>query len=409
MRITIRRRTLALIVLIIIAAVVAWGITRKTAPPEVQFVRVARQTIVSTTNTNGKVEPIEWASARAERQGIIQKLLVQRGQTVAKEAPLVTLDSSAAAAELSTAEAQIAQARAQQQTLSQGGQAAERTQIENELTKARLALEVAQRDLASAQRLYAKQAGTKFDVDAARARVDDLQNQIQGLENRRRALVEPQQKSAAAAKLQEAEAAASLAKHNLTLSVVRAPIPGTVYQFDQRIGNFVNPGDVIANIGKLDRVRVIVYVDEPELGRVAIGQPVTITWDAMPGRQWKGTVEKLPTQIVALGTRQVGEVNCVIENPDHDLLPGTNITADIVSKVAPNALAVPKQVLRREGAQTGVFLLTSDNRVVWRPVELGVTSLTTVQVTKGLSEGDSVALPTDKPIKDGSKVEPVYP
>ena len=56
---------------------------------------------------------------------------------------------------------------------------------------------------------------------------------------------------------------------------------------------------------------------------------MTITWDALPGHQWKGEVDKLPTQIVPLGTRQVGEVGCVIENPDRDLLPNANINADI--------------------------------------------------------------------------------
>jgi len=50
----------------------------------------------------------------------------------------------------------------------------------------------------------------------------------------------------------------------------------------------VNVGDTAANVGRLDRLRVRVYVDEPELGRVAEGQPVTITWDALPGSSGAG-------------------------------------------------------------------------------------------------------------------------
>src|SRR5437763_8877093 len=129
----------------------------------------------------------------------------------------------------------------------------------------------------------------------------------------------------------------------------------------------------------------------------------------MPGRTWKGVVEKLPTQVVPLGTRSVGEVSCVIENPNRDLLPGTNINAEIQSSVVPNALVLPKEVLRREGTQTGVYLLGPDDRILWRPVQIGISNLTKVQVTHGLSEGDSVALPTDRPIRIGSKVDPVYP
>ena len=409
MKITIRRRTLVLLFLILIVVVVSWGISRRAQPPQVPFVKVVRDTVTSTLSTNGKVEPIVWASARAERQGIIQKVYVQRGQQIAGGAPLVALDDSTAQAELQSAEAQIAAAKAQEKPLEQGGAALERTEIENQLARARLDLQVAQRNLASAQRLYEKQAGTKFDVDTARTHVEALETQIQGLESRRAALVDPSQKQAAHAKLQEAEAAQALARHNVDLSVIRAPIGGTVYQFDQRIGGFVNIGDVIANIGRLEQVRVVVYVDEPDLGRIGIGMPVTITWDAMPGRSWKGVVEKLPTQVVALGTRNVGEVNCVIQNPDRDLLPGTNINAEIQSKVAANALVIPKETLRREGAQTGVYALGPDNRIQWRPVQIGASSLTRAQVTSGLSEGDSVALPTEKPLKPGSKVDPVYP
>ena len=59
-----------------------------------------------------------------------------------------------------------------------------------------------------------------------------------------------------------------------------------------RAGSYVSPGDLVANVGQAGRLRVRVYVDEPELGRVAVGQPVTITWDALPGQSWPGKVEK---------------------------------------------------------------------------------------------------------------------
>ena len=103
----------------------------------------------------------------------------------------------------------------------------------------------------------------------------------------------------------------------------------------------------------------------------------------------------------------MGEVGCVIENPDRDLIPSANINAEIQATVVDKALAVPKEAIRREGTQTGVFLLQGD-RLVWRPVSLGVSSYTKSQVLSGLSDGDAVALPTEKPLKSGSKVEPIY-
>src|SRR5205814_3029488 len=120
-----------------------------------------------------------------------------------------------------------------------------------------------------------------------------------------------------------------LARRRLSQGIIRSPMSGIIYNLSVRPGAYVTPGGLIANVGRLDKLRVRVYVDEPELGRVAVGQPVTITWEGLPGQTWNGTVEKLPTEIVTLGTRQVGEVLCSIDNPGQKLVPGTNVDVKI--------------------------------------------------------------------------------
>ena len=401
-----RARSWLTIVLIVATAVVVWVFSRRTRPPEVNFVKVTRETIVSSLGTNGKVEPIEWLPARAERAGTITRVLVTRGREVRKGAPLVELDTRVANAELGKAQGAIQEARTQERVLDQGGRVAERQQVEADLERARLDLEAAQKQRAALERLVEKQAATRLELDTARQTVDQLQLRIHALEEHKAALVTGSDKEIARAKLQQAESAAAVERVNLDLSVIRAPMDGTVYDFDLKAGAYVNPGDLVAKVGKLDRVRVTVYVDEPDLGKIHKGEAVIITWDALPGHQWKGEVDKLPTQVVRLDTRQVGEVGCVIENPDRDLLPNANINADIQAAVISGALVLPKEALRRQGSENGVFLL-KDERVAWRKVTLGVSSYTKSQILSGLQEGDAVALPTEKVMKDGSRVEPV--
>jgi HlyD family secretion protein len=152
-------------------------------------------------------------------------------------------------------------------------------------------------------------------------------------------------------------------------------------------------------------VRVRVYVDEPELGRVEVGESVRITWDALAGRDWTGKVERKPIEVVALGSRQVGEVLCTVDNPNRDLTPGTNINAFILTKVAHDVLSIPKSTVRRDHG-AGVYVLQPDNTVKWRAVQTGVSDALRVEVTGGLTEGDRVAQPTDIPIKDGMPVNP---
>jgi HlyD family secretion protein len=326
---------------------------------------------------------------------------------VTKDQPLVELDTRVASADLSKAQAAIQEAKAQEQVLTQGGRIAERQQIDSDLARAHLDLDAAQKSSQALDRLVAKQAATRQELEAARQIVEQLQLKIQALEKSRAALVTGIDKEIAKARLEEAQSSASVAQTNVDLSIIHAPMDGTVYDFDLKQGSYVNPGDAIAKVGKLDRVRVTVYVDEPDLGKVHQGEPVIITWDALPGHQWKGEVDKLPTQIVPLNTRQVGEVGCNIQNPDRDLLPNANINADIQATVVQNALAIPKEAIRRQGSETGVLLLQGD-RVVWRKVNLGISSYTKSQVLSGLSDGDAGALPSEKPIPNGSRVQPVF-
>jgi len=103
----------------------------------------------------------------------------------------------------------------------------------------------------------------------------------------------------------------------------------------------------------------------------------------------------------------VGEVGCIIQNPDRDLLPNANITAEIEATAASNALVLPKETIRRQGSETGVFLLSGD-RVEWRKVSLGVASYTKIQVLSGLNEGDAVALPSERVLKNGLRVAPEF-
>jgi HlyD family secretion protein len=403
----IRGRSLLILVLGAAAILVAWVASRKTTPPEIEFIKVSRETILSTLPTNGKVEPIEWMPARAERAGIITRVLVARGQQVSKNQPLVELDTRVASAELAKAQAGIKEAQTHEEVLDQGGKLAERQQVDADLARARIDLEAAQREYQTLERLFTKQAATRLEVDNARHVVNQLKLRIQSLEAHKAALVTNPDKQIAKARVEEAQSAAQIARTNLELSIIRAPMDGVVYEFDLKRGAFLNPGDQVAKVGRLDRVRVTVYVDEPDLGKVRQGESVTITWDALPGHQWKGQVDKLPTQVVPLGTRQVGEVGCIIENPERDLLPSANINADIAATEAANALTLPKEALRRQGSETGVFLLQGD-RVMWRKVGLGISSYTKSQILSGLNEGDAVAMPSEKPIKSGMKVGPVF-
>jgi HlyD family secretion protein len=399
-------KKLGLALLIVVAAVAAMGVLHRTAGPRINFVRADRTTLISTLPTNGKVEPFEWRPIRAERAGILASVAVRDGQSVRKNEIIATISDPSLATEIETGEARVAEARANLAALENGGPPAELATIESSLRQARLELEQERKDAAALERLAEKQAATRMEAEAARQKVAQSEASIEGLEHRRESLVAKTDLAAARARVQDAEAALSLARERAAQGVVRAPLDGTIYGLVARTGAYVNPGDLLANAGQLDRVRVRLYVDEPELGRVAEEQPVTITWDALPGKQWQGAVERLPSSIQPLGTRQVGEVICVIANPDRELLPGTNVDASIRTAVVDNAIVVPKETLRRDAGGSYVYRLNGD-ALERRGVKTGTSNISLVQITEGLADGDMVALPSDAAIQAGDRVTPV--
>lgn len=407
-----------LLLILPVLVLIWWGLDRGGSAPLIHFSSVRRARIESTVSTDGKVEPAQWAAARAETAGVIRSVLVQRGQDVRAGQALISLDTTAAQAELAAALAREQQAQAEDTTLNQGGKAAQLASINDSIRSAKEAVAVAQRNYDALARLETQQAATKVQVQEAKDALTRAKLQLAAFQNQKQTLVTPTERTVAQANLHDARAAVAVAQRRLALAEVKAPISGTIYQFsegtdqsDLKVGAYLHPGDLVALIGNLDEVKVNVFVDEPDLGRVGLNMPVKITWDARPGQIWWGRVDKLPTQVVALQTRTVGKVSTIVSNPNHDLLPGVTVNATIVSKVEENALSIPKAALRTNRGVTGVFKLEGDS-ITWTAVKTGISDINNVQILSGLKIGDHVAdrviQPSDAEVKNGMQVRAVF-
>jgi multidrug efflux pump subunit AcrA (membrane-fusion protein) len=108
----------------------------------------------------------------------------------------------------------------------------------------------------------------------------------------------------------------------------------------------------------------------------------------------------------------VGEVTTIVDNPNHDLLPGVTVNATIISRVVKDAVSVPKAALRSMHGETGVYQLTGD-RLRWTPVKAGPSDINNVEILSGVSDGDKVADrvvdPSDAELKDGLRVKASAP
>src|SRR5215469_9803523 len=98
-----------------------WGVDHGGSAPVLHFETVRQARIESMVSTNGKVEPGQWAAARAEIAGVVRSISVHQGQDVHAGQLLVFLDTSASKAELAAALARQQEARTENATLKEGG------------------------------------------------------------------------------------------------------------------------------------------------------------------------------------------------------------------------------------------------------------------------------------------------
>jgi HlyD family secretion protein len=183
---------------------------------------------------------------------------------------------------------------------------------------------------------------------------------------------------------------------------VHAPFAATVYSLPVTKYSYVELGGTILEAADLTKLQVRAYFDEPEIGDLKLNNPVTIVWDAKPDLKFHGHIIRLPSNIIAYTTRNVGEVLVSIEDSDGILLPNNNVVVTVVSDEVHNALTVPREALHVEGGRDYVYVVSHDS-LRRAEVQVGAINLTLVQIVSGLGEHTVVALGTTngQPLTEG--------
>lgn len=377
-------------------------------PLKVRATTVFRGPIRSVVSTNGKVEPIqnEAFEAHAPIATTVKRLLVKEGDHVRKGQLLLQLDDADIRSQAARAQAQIKFAQANESALKTGGTQEEVITISSELIKARTARDVAQRNLDALRRLQQEGAASPGEIRQAEVSLQNRQADVTLLEQKQKDRYSPPEVASIEARAAEAQAAYDSAEDALYKSSVRAPFDGIVYSLPVRAGAFVQDGELLLQEADLSRVLVRAFVDEPDVGRLQVGQKVEVTWDAVPGRVWNGTVNTVPATVKVRGNRNIGETTCLIDNKDLRLLPNINVGVTILIAEHDNVLTLQRDALRLDDSKPYVFRI-QDNRLHKQPVEFSLQNLTRVEITSGLSEGNTVALPAEeqKPLVDGATVK----
>ena len=392
----------------VLAALALIPVFTRPGPLRVRTTTVDRGPIRSLISTNGKIEPIRNFEAHAPAATTVERLLVKEGDRVRQGQLLLQLDDAALRSQAARAQAQMKAAQADESDLNNRGTREELLTLDSQLIKARSARDAAQRNLDALRRLQQQGAASSGEVKQAEDTVQRAQADTTLLEQKQKDRYSQPEVAKVQAQGAEAQAAYEAAEDALQKSRVRAPFDGIVYALPVKQGAYVQTGDLLLQEGDLSKMLVRTFVDEPDIGRLATGQKIEVTWDALPGRIWNGTVSTVPSTVKLRGSRNVGEVTCTVDNHDLRLLPSVNVGVTVITAEHSGVLTLLREAVRMDDTKPYVYQVV-EGELKRREVEVSLQNLTRVEITSGLPEHSVVALSSAdaKPLVDGARVKMV--
>jgi HlyD family secretion protein len=393
-------------VLLVIVFFVARGMTRESMP--IHAAPAVRAQLAKTISTNGLVEPVTNIEYHSPLATTVRAIKVQQGDHVKTGQLLMQLDDVNARARVAAAESGLRTAEATYDATHQGGTLEERQSLSSSIARDNLDLAQKQHELDALQKLQATGAAAASEVEASRQRLALAQDTLHTDQGRQQTRYSSNELQRASASVADAQANLTAARDVLDQTSFRAPQDGTVYSVQVGRSDFVEQGKLLLEMADLKRVRVRAYFDEPEIGSLAVGQPISIVWDARPGKEWHGHIVLVPTTIVSQTTRNVGEALVAIDDSGDGLLPDTHVSVTVTTSSEPNMLTVPREALHSENGKPYVYRVVNGS-LERTAVTTGSINLTQVAVTSGLSDGDVVATSSlnGLPLEEGIPVRVV--
>ncbi|NQU11946.1 efflux RND transporter periplasmic adaptor subunit [bacterium] len=296
----------------------------------------------------GEINPANLVNVKPEVPGRIEAVHVHTGQTVPKDALLVSLDDS----DLRT----------------------EHDRVRTEIASAQVQLAKAERDHARLRDLFATKLVSQEESDDAHTILELARNDhdktlkdLQAVEDKLRKIR------------------------------ILAPFAGTVLNVFVSEGQVVSgasgvsQGTELMTFASLDEMILRVHINQVDITKLAVGQAAEITVDSLPGVVLTGEVALIAPLATVRNAVKGFSVDVQVTRSDSRVRPGMNAHVSFPVTNVTSALSVPLSAVFAEGTQTVVYL-TAPTGATRRVVQLGVADLGYTQVTNGLAEGETVLL-----------------
>jgi RND family efflux transporter MFP subunit len=355
--------------------------------------------------------------------GKIAEVNFDVGSFVTRGSVLVRLDPRDAQIRVQQAEAQVEQQRKAYETaiaalrqaqVRLGLKDGESFNIEtfSQVKSVRANLDLAEKELGRAQRLFDSGDVSRSILDQRRAQRDALIGQLD--EARSNAAVAVRainsaeaQVNAARAGIATAQTQVEQARKAVADTAIYAPISGYISERVADPGEYISPSAPNAKIATIVRtspLRMRIDVPEQSIGKVSTGQGISLQTSAYPDRNFAGTVARILPGLNPTARTLIVEAE--VPNSDGLLKPGQFATVRITQSKPESAVMIPVSAVRTEGDVSRVFIV-KDGAAREQIVQLGLLEGDMIQIKSGLNEGEMVATTNVGSLSDGVLVRAV--
>ena len=373
-----------------------------------QTATVAKGELVATVGATGTVRARQSVTLVWQTSGSVDKVNVSVGEAVAAEAVLAALSPTSVAQNIILAEADLVNAQKALDDLVASDTARAQAWIalrtsQDEYTKAKdlydayvsgpyeyeqiVYITVRGMRIPTTETVTVEQvddetlADAEADMVFKKAKLDDAQRAYDRVKDG----PNPADVTAATARVNAAQATLNMAR-------LVAPFAGTITDAHPLSGDQVTAGTLGFRVDDLSRLYVDVEISEVDINSIAVGQPVTLTFDAILGQEYHGEV----TQVSQAGNTVQGVVNFTvtvrITDADEQVKPGMTAAVTIVVKEIKDVILVPNRAVRVVDGKKVVYVLR-DGLPVQVEVRLGSSSETMSVLAGGeLKVGDLIIL-----------------
>lgn len=208
----------------------------------------------------------------------------------------------------------------------------------------------------------------------------------------------------ALANLESARAQLELSRVQLDKRQIRAPFTGVVGLRSVSVGAYAQAGQPLVNLEKIDTLKLDFRLPEIYLQEVKVGQPLTIRVDAIPDREFPGTVYAIDPMVDVNG--RAIRVRARLSNPELMLRPGLFARVSLKGADRGQVVTVPEGAIVPRAGETFVFKVV-DGKAIETKVRLGTRTAGEVEIVQGLAPNEVVVVAGQNRLRNGSAVEVV--